>query len=457
MIEASRIQALNQRARKHGRKYVLYWMQAAQRAEWNHALEYAIGEANAAGLPVVAFFGLTDSFPEANLRHYHFMLEGLRETRAALEARGIKLVIRHTAPDEGATAMARQASVVVTDRGYLRIQRKWRDRVAAAIPCPLVQVETDVVVPVEEASHREEYAAATLRPKIKRLLATYLRPVSRVRPSKDSLGLALASLDIGDLPAVLVGLKIDRAVGPATEFTGGTAEAKRRLKRFIRTGLDRFAESRNDPGRDRLSGMSPYLHFGQISPLYVALQVLKTGSKSAEAYIEELVVRRELSMNFVLHNPRYDSWAGLPAWARKTLEGHEADRRQYSYGLSALEGARTHDPYWNAAQTEMVKTAKMHGYMRMYWGKKIIEWSRSPAVALKTALYLNNKYELDGRDPNGFTGVAWCFGKHDRPWGAREIFGNVRYMSQDGLRRKFDIEAYLERVEGLAPGRKGTL
>jgi deoxyribodipyrimidine photo-lyase len=266
----------------------------------------------------------------------------------------------------------------------------------------------------------------------------------------------LPSLGLGDAQAILAGLKLDRGVGPAPAFKGGTAEARRRLRTFLRAGLDRFADLRNDPGRDCLSGMSPYLHFGQISPLHIALEVARTGSKAADAYLEELIVRRELSMNYAFYNPRYDSFAGLPAWARKTLAEHRADKREHLYPRAALEGARTHDRCWNAAQTEMVTSGKMHGYMRMYWGKKILEWSRTPEEAFKTALYLNNKYELDGRDPNGFTGVAWCFGKHDRPWGARKIFGNVRYMSEDGLRRKFDIEAYLERVEGTARSRQAA-
>jgi deoxyribodipyrimidine photo-lyase len=455
MIEQERIQALN-RPPGRGGKYVLYWMQASQRAEWNHALELAIAEANTVGLPVVVFFGLTDRFPEANLRHYAFMLEGLVETRSALEVRGIKLVARLGSPDDGAIEMARQAALVVTDRGYLRVQRAWRERAAAAMACPLVQVETDVVVPVEAASAKEEYAAATLRPRIKRQIARYLRPVRQSRVKRESLGLAIASLDVADRRRVLGRLKIDRAVGPVAGFRGGTAEAKRRLAAFLRAGLDRFAEQRNDPGRDRLSGMSPYLHFGQISPLYIALAVSRAGSRSAEAYLEELVVRRELSMNYVFYNARYDSPAGLPAWARRTLGEHRGDRREYAYGRAVLEGSRTHDPCWNAAQTEMVAAGKMHGYMRMYWGKKILEWSRTPEQAFKTALYLNNKYELDGRDPNGFAGVAWCFGKHDRPWGARKIFGNVRYMSQEGLKRKFDIDAYLRRVAIADAARRET-
>ncbi|MFZ1947920.1 MAG: deoxyribodipyrimidine photo-lyase [bacterium] len=462
MIEESRVKALNDRAERAGR-YVLYWMQASQRAEYNHALEYAVQEANRQGVPVVVFFALTDGFPEANLRHYRFMLDGLAITRAALEARGMRLVIQRGAPDGAAVRMAREARLVVTDRGYLRIQKQWRAAAAARIACPLVQVETDVVVPVEHASPVEEYAAATLRPKIRRLLGQYLRPLRHSRPKRDSLGLALGSDEAGGLDAALRRLRIDNSVGPAPAIRGGAPEARKRLRAFIKDDLRHFADLRNDPGCDRLSGMSPYLHFGQISPIYVALEVMKAGSGKAgaagtNAYLEELVVRRELSMNFVLYNDRYDSFGCLPAWARRTLAAHARDRRGYRYRLTDLEAARTHDPYWNAAQIEARLTGKMHGYMRMYWGKKILEWSATPERAFKAALYLNNRYELDGRDANGFAGVAWCFGKHDRPWGERPIFGSVRYMTDGGLRRKFDIEGYVRRVGALAgagPSRSG--
>jgi deoxyribodipyrimidine photo-lyase len=177
--------------------------------------------------------------------------------------------------------------------------------------------------------------------------------------------------------------------------------------------------------------------------LEIALEISKTRSRSKEAYLEELIVRRELSMNFVFYNERYDSLDSIPEWARKTLKAHQKDRRDYPYHPEEFEQGKTHDPYWNAAQKEMVATGKMHGYMRMYWGKKILEWSKTPQEAFQTALYLNNKYELDGRNPNGFTGVAWCFGKHDRPWGERKVFGNIRYMNDGGLRRKFDADEYV--------------
>jgi deoxyribodipyrimidine photo-lyase len=448
MIEKERIRILNDKEMKRGR-YVLYWMQASQRAEYNHALEYAVLQANELRQPVIVFFGITDHFPEGNERHYAFMLEGLRDVKHALEKRGIQLVIHHRSPELGVVLMARGASLVVTDRGYLKIQRAWRTYAARHMSCPLVQIESDVVVPVEETSPKEEYAAATIRPKIHQKLKRFLVPLKETDPVVDSLLLTFDSFKIDDVDKVLSRLQIDRSVRKVSYLHGGTEEARKHLDLFIDEKLEHYAELRNDPTVDYLSLMSPYLHFGQISPLFIALRVSRSRSSGKEAYLEELIVRRELSINFVFHNDRYDSLGSIPDWARKSLRDHQKDKREYFYSRQEFEEGRTHDPYWNAAQKEMMLRGKMHGYMRMYWGKKILEWSRTPEEALGTGLYLNNKYELDGRDPNGFAGIAWCFGKHDRPWGERNIFGNVRYMNERGLKRKFDAQGYVKWVERL--------
>jgi len=427
-------------------------MQASQRTEYNHALEYAVAKANELFQPVVVFFGITDHFPEGNERHYSFMLEGLREVKRSLKKRGITMVIQHRSPELGVVQLAKSASLVVVDRGYLRIQRAWRKGAAQQLTCPLIQVETDVIVPVEEASPKEEYAAATLRPKIKKKLNDFLIPLKENDPVAESLSLEFEGLNIEGIDPVISKLCIDRSVKKVPDYRGGTREAKKHLQIFLEEKLDRYAEFRNNPTLDVLSNMSPYLHFGQISPLYVALKVLETKSPGQEAYFEEVIIRRELSINFVFYNDRYDSFNALPGWAQTTLKTHQKDRRQYVYSREELETAKTHDPYWNSAQREMVLKGKMHGYMRMYWGKKIIEWSQTPEGAFRNALYLNNKYELDGRDPNGFAGVAWCFGKHDRPWAKRPILGNIRYMNDKGLKRKFDADEYVRRIEQLGKG-----
>jgi deoxyribodipyrimidine photo-lyase len=447
MIQKERVRPLNNEKEK-SRDFVLYWMQAAQRSEYNHALEYAAGQSNARGKPLVVFFGLTEDFPEANERHYAFMLEGLRETGRALEKRGVRFVIRHLRPDEGAIGMARRADLVVVDRGYLKVERRWRDEVARKADCPLIQVETNMIVPLEQASPKEEYAARTIRPRIKKQLEKYLVPLKTVPLKKESLKLGFKTLDLSDVDGLLAGLPLDRGAGRVKMFVGGTGEAKKRLREFIDRKLDIYAEARNDPNVEAVSGMSPYLHFGQISPLHIALEVIKSGKRTAaEAYLEELVVRRELSMNFVSFNKNYDRFEGLPDWAQKTLKEHERDPREALYSEGELEEARTADPYWNAAQREMAITGKMHNYMRMYWGKRIVEWTKKPEDAYRTALRLNNKYELDGRDPNAFAGVAWCFGKHDRAWPTHPVLGKIRIMTASGLRRKFDADAYARKYE----------
>jgi deoxyribodipyrimidine photo-lyase len=444
MIHESRIRPLNKYSPTRG-GYVLYWMQASQRAECNHALEFAINQANRRKQPLIVYFGLTDAFPEANARHYHFMLEGLNHAREDLRSRGVGMVIERVSPEIGVVKFAKQASLVVCDCGYLRIQRRWRRYVSENIECPLLEVESDVLVPVEAASRKEEYSAATLRRKLQAAMNGYIVPLPEEILVVDSSLLGFGSYDITDTVLAVSNLNIDHSVKPAAGFRGGTTEAKRRLTEFVAEKLAKFDESRNDPNQDCLSNLSPYLHFGQISPLYVCLQVRQHAGPGRDAFVEELIVRRELSMNYVLYNREYDSFAGLPDWAKRTLREHEGDPREYLYTLEQLEQAKTHDPYWNAAQLEMVTTGKMHGYMRMYWGKKILEWSAKPEEAFTAALHLNNKYELDGRDPNGFAGVAWCFGKHDRPWAPRAIFGNVRYMSAEGLKRKFDADKYARR------------
>jgi deoxyribodipyrimidine photo-lyase len=456
MIQAKRIKIISPRTASAG-KYVVYWMQAAQRAEYNHALEYAIEQANKSAIPLVVLFCLVCNYPEANERHYRFMLEGLRETQKSLEARGIQMVIVQEAPDVAVPRFAKQAKIVVVDAGHLRIQRKWRKNVAARINCPLIEIETNLIVPVEVASPKQEYSAGTFRPKIGRQLDDYLVKLRRRKPRVDSLGLGFESLCIRDIGQVISKLGVDRSVGPVGCLTGGLSEAKRHLRAFLKNKLDRYAEDHSDPNLDCVSNMSPYLHFGQISPLFVALQVQKTSSPGKDAFLEQLIVRRELSHNFVYYNHSYDTFRSLPPWTLRTLNFHRRDKRQYVYSLEQLEAADTHDIYWNAAQKQMVLSGKMHNYMRMYWGKKILEWARSPQAAFKIALQLNNKYELDGRDPNGFAGVAWCFGKHDRPWPERAIFGKIRYMNAQGLKRKFDRDEYVRSIESLeaAQNREG--
>jgi len=447
MIHTERIKKLNQKPLKEG-DYVLYWMQASPRTHCNHALEYGIKKANRLKKPLVVFFGITKQFPEANNRHYAFLLQGLQHVQTSLDKRGIKMAIQIVSPPKGAIELAENASVVVLDKGYLTIQREWVKKAINGLKCPLIQVETNVVVPVETASAKEEYSAATFRRKINKKLDEFLVPLKMEKLITHSSEINVDSYSFDDSYSIISQLGLKSKVAPVSKYKGGTLNAIKLLGTFIKHRLDHFHD-RNDPSTDYLSHMSPYLHFGQVSPLHIALEILKTKSPGKSTYLEELIVRRELAVNFVYHNPEYDNLKCLPDWAYKTLSKHQNDKREYTYSFKEFENAGTHDPYWNAAQLEMVHTGKMHGYMRMYWGKKILEWTHDPEEAYQIALKLNNKYELDGRDPNAYAGVAWCFGKHDRAWKEREIFGKVRYMNDRGLRRKFKIDSYVGAVNNL--------
>jgi deoxyribodipyrimidine photo-lyase len=453
-IQDARIQVLNDRDVAQGR-YVLYWMQQSQRAQMNHALEYAVHEANRLKQGVVVAFGLTDEYPDANLRHYTFMLEGLRETAQALRQRNIRLVMRRGSPAAVAMELGREASLLVCDRGYLRHQRQWRQTVAREAACRVVQVESDLIVPVETASGKAEIGARTLRPRIHRQLADYLKPLPPIAVGTPTGELKLEAIPVDNPAALLRTLRIDRSVPPVSgRFRGGTSEAERRFTEFLKNRLARYEQNHNQPQTDDISCMSPYLHFGQIAPLYLALEVTQASAPQAakDAFLEEMIVRRELACNFTHFTADYDSYTCLPGWAQQSLAEHRRDRREYRYSAARLENAETHDPYWNAAMREMVCTGFMHNYMRMYWGKKILEWSRTPEDGFATTLALNNKYFLDGRDPNSYAGVAWVYGIHDRAWPQRAIYGKVRSMMASGLERKCDIRAYVRKVEARCGG-----
>lgn len=453
MISAARIQVLIDAPARADGAYVLYWMQNAQRAQFNPALEYALEQANDLDLPLLVCFGLT-AFPEANARHYGFMLDGLAGVARKLAMRGIGFVIRKTPPHALARDLAADAALVVCDRGYLRIQRAWRAKLAEGLAQDpqrrLVQVEGDVVVPIEQASIKHEYAARTIRPRIQRVLDDYLdvldpRPVRR---RADGLKIA-GDIDLRHVPAVLADLKIDHAVGPVRRFAAGEDAARARLDDFLGDGLRRYGELRGKPEANVASHMSPYLHFGQISPVEIALAVRRTPANDSRAsYLEELIVRRELAMNHAFYEPAYDAYDSLPQWARKTLDDHANDPRPHLYTREQFEAAKTDDPYWNAAMREMIATGYMHNHLRMYWGKKILHWSAGPREAFETTLALNNRWFLDGRDANSFTNVGWLFGLHDRPWGPQPVFGTVRSMGANTF-KKFDADAYVRQVARL--------
>lgn len=434
-------------------RYVLYWMQQSQRADSNDALEYAVAQANKLELPLLVGFGLMDDYPEANLRHYRFMLQGLAGTSAGLARRGIQMAVLHGSPPEVAIELAQDAAIMICDRGYTAHQRRWRDEVADGAGCPVVQVEADVVVPLESASDHAEYAARTIRPKLAGKMEQFLAVTKAQKLKRDSMSIRVPlAMEIEDVDGILEKLKLDRSVGPSSRFIGGTETARAHLRRFIDDKLKLYAEDRSEPAAGITSSMSPYLQFGQISAVEIAMAVKASDAPQAakDVYLEELIVRRELACNFTHYTPGYWTYDALPAWARRSLEKHAGDNRAQIYSRQQLERAETADPYWNAAMREMTETGYMHNYMRMYWGKCVIGWKAHPREAFDDLIYMNNKYFIDGRGPNGFAGVAWCFGLHDRPWFERPIYGQVRYMNAAGLNRKFDMQAYIRAVEEMS-------
>ncbi|MBD3206634.1 deoxyribodipyrimidine photolyase [Candidatus Bathyarchaeota archaeon] len=422
-------------------------MQSAQRVSNNPALEYSIDIANKKNKPLLVVFCLTN-YPEANLRHYYFMIEGLKETFNTLQELGIQTSIQIDKPINSINKLSDKAVLTVIDQGYTKEVREWYDRLSKKVKCPVIQIETNIVIPVETASQKEEYAAYTIRKKINNNKDKFLH-ISKADEIGCTQEIGIETIDLRDIKNILNKLKIDNSVKKSKKYTGGYRIASKLLDEFIDDKLDIYAEERNDPTNDALSELSPYLHFGQISPVEVAVKVIESGKNSIEEYLEQLIVRRELAINFVYYNEKYYSFECLPDWCKDSLLEHEKDKREHIYTYEDLERADTHDPYWNAAQKQMTVVGKMHGYMRMYWGKKILEWIEDPRVAFDIALKLNNKYEIDGRDPNGYAGIAWCFGKHDRPWKERPIFGKIRYMNSNGLKRKFDTELYLKQRKSL--------
>ena len=448
MINEKRILKQNEYEYKSGA--VVYWMQRDQRAFDNWALIFARQLALENDVPLFVVFNLVPDFLEATIRQYGFMLNGLKETEAILAENNIPFHLVEGDPTENIPNFVNEinAGVLVSDFNPLKIARIWKKDVLEKISIPYYTVDAHNVVPAWVVSQKTEFAAYTIRPKINKLLPEFLDDFP------EDISIPKHNLDFPefDLDDVKSRLKINFEVTESDFFKPGTKAGAITLKNFIRTKLNDYNEKRNDPNESAISGLSPYYHFGQIAPQRAALEVKNSGKddKSVDAYLEELIVRRELSDNFCLYNKNYDSFEGFHDWARATLNEHREDKREYIYTLEEFEKSNTHDPLWNAAQSEVVKTGKMHGYMRMYWAKKILEWTPSPEDALKIGIYLNDKYQLDGRDPNGYVGVAWSIGGvHDRAWTERPVYGKIRYMNYNGAKRKFDVQGYIDKIDRL--------
>ena len=445
-------------APRKGGRCVVYWMKRAMRILDNPALDVAIEVGNQLGLPVVVFFSVIPNYPNANLRHYHFMAQGLRDVAEDAAERGVGFVLRRF-PDNSVEAFLEEveAALLVSDENPCREPERWRKVLARRLKLPFWTVDADVVVP-SAVFGRSYFLLHHFRPHLKAELPQYLVAQAKMEPAYAWNPLrGLSSYAVGqDLTAGFA--KLDRSVRPVDSFTGGTHAAVRHLGEFLRHDLTHYEKTRNHPELKGTSRLSPYLHFGNIGPLTIALAVEKAvadGKASASArdrYLEQLIGWRELSVLFVRHNPNYDNWECAEPWARKTLVEHAGDDRPHRYSLEQMERGETGDELWNAAQQEMVDTGWMHNYMRMYWAKKILEWAPDPARAFEWAVMLNDRYELDGRDPNGYAGIAWAIvGKHDRPWFDRPVFGLVRPMSGTSIAKKIDARAYI-RQNGAASG-----
>jgi deoxyribodipyrimidine photo-lyase len=457
-VNPRRIRALiKEDHESQGRGPVIYWMSRDQRVRDNWALLYAgeLAKKHRSHLAVV--FCLAPRFLGATKKQYRFMLQGLREVANDLSARDIPFILLRGDPQEEISRLIDEWGVgaLVCDFSPLRDSLECKSHLAERNRVSFYEVDAHNIIPCWLASQKQEWAAYSFRPKVHRLLFEFLEEFPAL-PENEATKKAT-----GDFAENSLSFKEDRSAGidwqEALEWTGadimpeakwiapGERAAYRQLDHFLKGKLDGYEWERNNPNIAGQSGLSPYLHFGQISAQRVALEALRSG-RDGGAFLEELIVRRELSDNYCYYNQHYDDVQGFASWAIRSLDEHRGDKREYLYALAELENARTHDDLWNAAQREMLQTGKMHGYLRMYWAKKILEWTASPEQAQAAAIYLNDRYELDGRDANGYAAIAWSIGGlHDRAWKERAIFGKVRYMSYNGAKRKFDVQAYVDR------------
>jgi len=424
-------------------KGVCYWMQRDKRVADNWALLHAQDLALKYKVPLYVCFTYLGKFKEANIRQYQFMFEGLKETEKKLRNKGIPFYLLNGNPVSEILKFIQKNKIgsLITDFSPLKVYRNRIRAAAAKVNIQFHQVDAHNIIPIWTASDKQEYAAHTFRRKVLKNIDEYLteypdlinHPIQPVNKPK--------SIDWDDQ---INNLEVDRSILPINWLKSGEGNALNLLKSFKNKNYLTYADEKNNPNLNGTSNLSPYLHFGQISAQRIALSFYSHESIESKGFLEQLIVRRELADNFCYYNNLYDSFDGFPNWAKKSLNSHRYDEREYIYSFSELENANIHDELWNAAQRQMATTGKMHTYMRMYWAKKILEWSQTPEIALQNTIDLNDKYELDGRDPNGYTGIAWSIGGvHDRPWFDRPIFGQVRYMSFGGCKSKFNIDSYI--------------
>jgi deoxyribodipyrimidine photo-lyase len=447
VINIKRVRNLKKGRETEG--HVLYWMSRDQRVSDNWALSYAIESAENEDQSVIVAFSLSVDFLGATWRQYDFMLKGLKRVEEQLTRLNIPFYLVMGNPEETMPAFIQQHRVsrLIVDFDPLKIKREWKKNVFEQIVIPVDEVDAHNIVPCWLASDKQEYGASTIRNKISRLLPEFMDDFPPLIRQRGNFHTHRINWEV-----VAITVQTDHGIRPVDWLTPGENGAAVMFSNFLEQKLGKYADSRNNPNESGTSGLSPYLHFGHISAQRMAIDITRNipRNENTDAFLEELIIRKELSDNFCYYNPQYDHPEGFPAWAKKTLKEHRTDKREFIYSTDEFEASQTHDELWNAAQKQMVLKGTMHGYLRMYWAKKILEWTKNEEEALQIAIYLNDKYQLDGRDPNGYAGCAWSIGgMHDRAWGEREVFGKIRYMNRKGCERRFDVERYIEGIRRL--------
>jgi deoxyribodipyrimidine photo-lyase len=463
-----RIHAAGEPSPRAGGDHVLYWMQSAFRAQHNPALDFALGQANALGLPLLVYHGLRHDYPWASDRHHTFLLETAADLYQEFETRGIQYAFylerdgddaasrRAAGRPSPLVSLAERAAVVVTEYFPTFIAPRQTRALRRKVETPVVAVDSATVVPVRY--HEREYPTAPpFRARLLAALPRFLRLPPTIEPTVHRrVELPFEpTVPREDIAVLVASCDVDHSVTPSPAIRGGPKAARERLDRFLREGLPRYEEERGDPNADATSGLSPYLHFGNLSPVEVTLRAGEAGPTDQFAkFRDELLTWRELAFNFTHFNPRHRTVEAIPSWAREELRKGEADERPTLYSAEELEGASTSEPLWNAAQTAYVRDGWMPNALRMLWGKPLIQWTQNAEEALRILEHLNNKYSLDGRDPSSYLNILWVFGKFDRPFYRRPIYGTVRYLSLKAAEKKFDVPRVIERYRVSRSGRQ---
>lgn len=441
-IDSNRLRICNTYV-SHNKGPVIYWMSRDQRIYDNWALLYAQQYALKYKLPLIIYFCIRQEFLGALKNHYAFMLENILNLVVLSKQHNIQFVVQIGMVEDEFILFTKKInpSVVFCDFSPLKIAQKWKKSIALKIHCAIYEVDAHNIVPAWIASYKQEWSAYTFRKKINKLLHIYLTDYPKLikHPFSNTEEHYKTSLR-------LIQKVKKNYIHSNNVYISGYETGMNIAYDFIKNKLLLYEKKHNNPLYNAQSQLSPYLHFGMISSQKIIRSFNSTQIRRGSSFFEQVVIRKELSDNYCLYNLTYDKFVGFPQWAQKTLQKHIKDKRDYIYSLDGFENAHTHDALWNASQMQLVNEGKMHGYLRMYWAKKILEWSKDPETAQNIAIYLNDKYSYDGRDPNGYTGIAWSIGGlHDRPWKERKIYGLIRYMSYKGCENKFNVEKFIKK------------